>query len=387
MTFGISSRSKRPRAGVVVAGGGTAGHLLPGLAVAEELVKRGWAREMVLFVGSARGVEIDMVPAAGFRFIALSGRGLNGRKISVTNILNALGIIWGMLRGVWIVRRERPSVVLSLGGYAALPAAFGAIVCRVPLVLTEQNVVASSVNCLLTRFARAAAVPALGTGLRDEVLTGNPLRSAVLEADRSGRSNRAVLDWPDDEPVVVVFGGSLGSRRINEALWEAAGKYQLPIIHHVVGRRDWSMLPNDLPSVVRSLEYDDDLPKALAAADLVVCRPGGSTVSELAVLGVPAIMIPLPGAPKDHQRRNAEYLIENGLGALVEDSELDGAKFHQEVRRMLSDFPTSNEPDSDRRNRSIGPRDATQRVADLLEEYSSSVFRDEDPKGDGLDLV
>ena len=96
MTFGISSRSKRPRAGVVVAGGGTAGHLLPGLAVAEELVKRGWAREMVLFVGSARGVEIDMVPAAGFRFIALSGRGLNGRKISVTNILNALGIIWGL---------------------------------------------------------------------------------------------------------------------------------------------------------------------------------------------------------------------------------------------------------------------------------------------------
>ena len=98
-------------------------------------------------------------------------------------------------------------------------------------------------------------------------------------------------------------------------------------------------------------------------------------------------MIPLPGAPKDHQRRNAEYLIENGLGALVEDSELDGAKFHQEVRRMLTDFPTSNEPDSDRRNRSIGPRDATQRVADLLEEYSSSVFRDEDRKGDGLDLV
>jgi UDP-N-acetylglucosamine:LPS N-acetylglucosamine transferase len=119
-----------------------------------------------------------------------------------------------------------------------------------------------------------------------------------------------------------VFGGSLGSLRINEAVWQAASSTQLPTIHHVVGRRDWEKVPASLPNTIRSLEYDENLPKAIAAADLVVCRPGGSTSAELAVLGVPAILVPLPNAPNDHQRRNAEVLMKAGLATLVEDAEL-----------------------------------------------------------------
>ncbi|MEG3596282.1 MAG: UDP-N-acetylglucosamine--N-acetylmuramyl-(pentapeptide) pyrophosphoryl-undecaprenol N-acetylglucosamine transferase [Actinomycetota bacterium] len=357
------------RGGLIIAGGGTAGHLLPGLAVADELVKRGWDKEAIGFVGSARGIEVEMVPTAGYALRALSGRGLNGRRVSIQNFWNLLTILWGVLRGISIVARHRPGIVLSLGGYAALPAAVGAIILRIPLVLAEQNLVASGVNRLLTRYARAAAVPHFGTGLRNEVETGNPVRESVIEASQLGRASRSELGWPSDEPVVVVFGGSLGSRRINEALWQAVEVSDLPMVHHVVGQRDWLMLPKDLPLTVRAIEYDEELPKAMAAADLIVCRPGGSTVAEIALLGVPAILVPLPHAPNNHQRRNAEWLVDSGLAVVVNDEELDGKRIATEIRGMLDGFHGEDDPELARQARSIGPRDATRRVADLVVDH------------------
>ncbi len=136
------------KGGIIVAGGGTAGHLLPGIAVVDKLVERGWPRDAVLFVGSSRGVELEMVPSAGYELTALSGRGLNGRRVSLQNLLNLAGIMWAIFRGIWIVKRRRPSVVLSLGGYAALPAGLGALLFKVPLVLAEQNAAASAANRL-----------------------------------------------------------------------------------------------------------------------------------------------------------------------------------------------------------------------------------------------
>ena len=125
--------------GLIVAGGGTAGHLLPGIAVADELVKRGWPREAVLFVGSSRGVEVEMVPSASYELVALSGRGINAPRFSPRNLLNLVGIIWAILCGFWVVRQRRPAIVLSLGGYAALPAAMGAVLFKVPLVLADKT--------------------------------------------------------------------------------------------------------------------------------------------------------------------------------------------------------------------------------------------------------
>ncbi len=372
------------RGGVLISGGGTAGHLLPGLAVADELVNRGYQKREIGFVGSARGVEVTMVPAAGYRLKALSGRGLNGRRVSISNFWNLIRIIWGIVRGVAVVGRCRPGVVLSLGGYAALPASVGAVLFRVPLVLAEQNSVASGVNRLLTKYAKAAAVPHIGTGLRNEVVTGNPVRESVLVADRLGRASRRDLQWPMDEPVVVVFGGSLGSRRINKAVWQAARNADLPFIYHVVGERDWNMLPGDLPGNIRAVAYDEELPKAMAAADLIVCRPGGSTVAEISLLGVPAIFIPLPQAPNDHQRLNAEWLMKAGLATVVNDEEFDGDRLSAEIRTVIGALQTEADPDIRRRTRSIGPRDATQRVADLVVNHCSAVLptdyrRDETP--------
>ncbi|MDG2022897.1 MAG: UDP-N-acetylglucosamine--N-acetylmuramyl-(pentapeptide) pyrophosphoryl-undecaprenol N-acetylglucosamine transferase [Actinomycetota bacterium] len=370
--------------GIIVAGGGTAGHLLPGLAVADELVKRGWPREAVLFVGSSRGVELEMVPAAGYGLVALSGRGLNGRRVSPRNLLNLVAIIWAIFRGSWIVKRRRPGVVLSLGGYAALPAGIGAIVFRVPLVLAEQNTAASAANRLMTKFAKAAAVPCAGTGLKNEVITGNPVRQAVLRADREGRSLRNELGWPTDKPAVVVFGGSLGSRRINQAVWEAVKVGDLPFIHHVVGRRDWQALPKSLPSNVMAYAYDDDLPNAMAASDLVVCRPGGSSVAEIALLGLPAVLVPLPNAPNDHQSRNAQYLVDSGLAVSVPDEEFDGQRFRDEIERMLTRFQSESDPDLARRGRSVGYRDAAERVADLVMKHCLAPYGQSDRKGEAL---
>ena len=163
-----------PKSGIVIAGGGTAGHLLPGLAVAEELQKSGWKKDQIVFIGSGRGLEKELVPASGYRLWALTGRGLNGRRISLANLWNFAGICWAILKATWILARLRPRAVLSLGGYAALPGALGAVILRVPLVLAEQNAVASATNRLLKNFAKAAAVPNAGTGLKNEVVTGNP---------------------------------------------------------------------------------------------------------------------------------------------------------------------------------------------------------------------
>lgn len=358
----------------MISGGATAGHLLPGLAVADELVKRGLEKHKITFVGSARGVEVSMVPAAGYHLRALPGRGLNGRRWSMSNLWNLLAILWGVVQGIALVGRRRPSIVLSLGGYAALPASVGAIVFRVPLVIAEQNSAASGVNRLLTKYAKAAAVPHAGTGLRNEVVTGNPVRESVIEADQLGRSSRAALEWPLEDPVVVAFGGSLGSRRINEAIWQAANDSELPLIYHVVGKRDWHLLPSDLPANIRAVAYDEELPKAMAAADLIVCRPGGSTVAEIAMLGVPSILVPLPQAPNDHQRLNAQWLMEADLATIVEDEELDGAQLNLNVKRMLDKFRVQGDPDVERRERSVGPRDATQRVADLVVNHCSAVL-------------
>jgi UDP-N-acetylglucosamine:LPS N-acetylglucosamine transferase len=236
----------------------------------------------------------------------------------------------------------------------------------------------------MTKFAKAAAVPCAGTGLKNEVITGNPVRQAVLRADREGRSLRNELGWPTDKPAVVVFGGSLGSLRINQAVWEAVKVGDLPFIHHVVGRRDWQALPKSLPSNVMAYAYDDDLPNAMAASDLVVCRPGGSSVAEIALLGLPAVLVPLPNAPNDHQSRNAQYLVDSGLAVSVPDEEFDGQRFRDEIERMLTRFQSESDPDLARRGRSVGYRDAAERVADLVMKHCLAPYGQSDRKGEAL---
>ncbi|MCC5953591.1 MAG: undecaprenyldiphospho-muramoylpentapeptide beta-N-acetylglucosaminyltransferase [Acidimicrobiia bacterium] len=331
----------------VIAGGGTAGHVLPGLAIARALVARGHDPVSIHFVGSERGLEARLVPEAGFTLTTLPGRGLE-RRISVGNVRTAMALAVATARAIKLVRRRRPSVVVSLGGYAAVPCIVAAVLWRVPLVVAEQNARAGSANRLAGRFAAACAVPVPATDLPRAVVTGNPVRSEILAVDRhtDGQTARAALGVPDGRILVAAFSGSLGARRINRAMLDLVARWADRTdvaVYHVCGQRDHEELQADLPEVgelwYRLVPYEDHMERLLAAADIGISRAGGTTVAELAEVGLPAILVPLPIAPRDHQTANADALVEAGGAILLADGDCDG----RELERLLA--PLVDEPD------------------------------------------
>jgi UDP-N-acetylglucosamine--N-acetylmuramyl-(pentapeptide) pyrophosphoryl-undecaprenol N-acetylglucosamine transferase len=363
----------------LIAGGGTAGHTLPGIAVARALVAAGHPAESIHFVGSERGSETRLVPEAGFTLTALPGRGIQ-RKLTFANV----GAVVGLFRAFWqalaLVRRRRPSVVVALGGYASVACAMAAVLHRVPIVVAEQNAVPGAANRLVARFAKASAVTFPGTDLPRAVVTGNPVRPEVLAVDRARDRGpaRARLGLPDDRVVVVSFGGSLGARRINRAVtglverW--AGRTDLAV-RHVVGERDWDDSTargeerNGATGILyRPVRYEDDMPTTLAAADVVVARAGATTVAELAVLGLPSILVPLPIATADHQTANARHLVDLGAARLVPDAELDVDRLEAELGPLVTD-PDELARMGDGAHR-LGRRDAAEQVAALVEEHA-----------------
>lgn len=331
----------------VIAGGGTAGHVLPGISIAEQIVERGAPREAVHFVGSSRGVETRLVTESGFGLTALPGRGLQ-RRMALSNLTAAIGLLRAFGQALVVLRRRRPAVVLGLGGYASAACGAAAALLRVPLVITEQNAVPGLANRVLSRFATGAATAFEATDLPRATWTGNPVRTEVLAANRtSGRAAaRAALGVDAGRRLVAVFGGSLGSRRINEAVASATELWQDRDdlhIRHIAGRRDYDELAGRVaPDHEGALGYDlvsyeEDMATVYAAADLVVSRSGATTVAELAAAGVPAVLVPLPGAPGDHQTANARRLVEAGGAVIVADAELDGSRLAAEVDALLGD--------------------------------------------------
>ncbi len=362
----------------VIAGGGTAGHVHPGLAVARALVRRGHRPETIHFVGSVRGVEKTLVPAAGFALTLLPGRGIR-RRLTGQNLLSVWGLAQAAVQAVRLLRRLQPAVVLGLGGYASVPCALAARLLRVPLVVAEQNAVPGLANRIAGRWARASAVSFPGTPLPRSVLTGNPVRDEVQRVRRySGRSAaRAGLGVEDGRRLVAIVSGSLGAARINRAAFEAARCWadrRDLAVRHVVGRRDWQELAHLRPDLsdtaldYRAVEYENDMPAVYAAADLMVGRAGASSVAELAVVGLASVLVPLPGAPGDHQTANAAQLADLGGAVLVPDSEMDGDRMVAEVDKLLND-PRLVEA-MGRAAAGLGRRDADNRVADLLEVHA-----------------
>ncbi len=324
-------------ADVIIAGGGTAGHTNPGIATAEALVEMGLTRESILFVGGSRGSERELVEAAGFRIMTLPGRGVQ-RKVSLTSLFAALSLIWGVLRGIVLVARRRPKVVVCLGGYAALPASVGAIILRRPIVVSEQNSRASAVNRFVSKYAKVCALPFPDTDLPNGKLTGNPVRNSITAPSSQDRLvARKQLGIPADAQVVAVWSGSLGARSVNDAVSEyAASHLKEPIfVYHIVGRRDYEAFVDRAHSRYRVVEYETDMKSVLHAADLAICRSGASTVGELAVASLPSLLVPLPGAPRDHQTHNAAELVDLGAARLVKDSDLTAEHIDAQLSELL----------------------------------------------------
>lgn len=382
--------------GVLIAGGGTAGHVLPGLAIAEALVNSGVVENQssVYLVGSRRGIEVDLVPPTGFDLTVLPGRGIQ-RRLALANLAAGIGLLCGFVQALILVIRRRPAVVVSLGGYASIPCALAALVLRVPVVVAEQNAVPGAANRLTGRFARACAVSFPGTDLPRSTMTGNPVRQGVRKVAESrdrihDRSEARAALGINTCPFVVVFGGSLGARRINQALVRAVEDWKggPVVVEHVVGPRGWmkglagGVSADDAPERTvaaapdveyRAVRYEADMLTVLRAADLVVCRAGATSVAELSALGVPSILVPLPGAPGDHQTANARYLEDAGGALLVPDSELDGDRLGVEMAALLAD--TGRLTAMANGARSLGRPDAADRVVALITTVVSGGVR------------
>jgi UDP-N-acetylglucosamine--N-acetylmuramyl-(pentapeptide) pyrophosphoryl-undecaprenol N-acetylglucosamine transferase len=366
----------------VVAGGGTGGHALPALAVARALAERGHPPASVELVGTRRGPEGPLLAGQGFPVTLLPGRGLR-RSFSPGALLANLGAVAGLARALietlWSTARSRPRVVVSVGGYASFAPATAAVVCRVPLVLVNLDAVPGLVHRLLGRVAAASAVAFPGTPLPRAVVTGTPVRQEVQEVDRSpaaAAQARSALGLPADRGTVGVFGGSLGARRINRAVaglataWADRGDLA---IYHVTGQRDWDGDAGSGPAtegrlVYRRVPFEREMGCLYRAADLVVCRSGATTTAELAAAGVPSVLVPLPGAPGDHQSANARALDAAGAAEVITDEECDAAHLEKVLGTLLADRPRLRAMGEGAK--AVGHPDAADRVADVVEAHA-----------------
>ena len=318
----------------MIAAGGTAGHVVPALAVADALRARGAEVE---FIGGERA-EAELVPAAGYPLHALRVSGLD--RQSLRRAARA-GLRAGRatLRARKLLRELGADGVLGGGGYVAGPVGLAAAALRLPLVLTEADSHLGVTNRLLAPLADRVflAFPIEGRGGAKWVLSGRPLPAGTGSADRAAA--RARFGIGPDEPCVLVFGGSLGARRINDAAFDAFGAAAPGAVLHASGMRDHPSLRARLDAIGSPAHYHlhayiEPFADALAAADLAVARAGGS-VMELAAAGLPAILVPYPEASADHQSLNARYIERAGAALVVPDHELDGPRLAREAGALL----------------------------------------------------
>jgi undecaprenyldiphospho-muramoylpentapeptide beta-N-acetylglucosaminyltransferase len=359
---------------VLISGGGTGGHVFPALALAEELVARGHARDRIRFVGAARGLEATAVPAAGFAVDLLPGRGLE-RRVSFAalgrNLHTTYETAIAFARASALVGRLRPRIVVGVGGYASLPAVVAARARRIPAVVHEADAHPGLANRIAVRLGARAAVSLPGTPLRSAVVTGNPIRPAIARVERA----------PVTPPLVAVVGGSLGARSVNRAAlglydrWRDRGDVT---IHHVTGTRDYEECSTALAAQRAASDrlsyslvpFEEHMEVVYTEATLVVSRAGGMT-AELATVGMPSVLVPLPGAPGDHQTANADALVAAGAAVKVPDAELHAARLETELSALLAD-PTRMASMS-AAARSLGRPDATARFADLVESTMGGI--------------
>jgi UDP-N-acetylglucosamine--N-acetylmuramyl-(pentapeptide) pyrophosphoryl-undecaprenol N-acetylglucosamine transferase len=319
---------------VVIAAGGTAGHVVPALAVANVLRKRGAEVE---FIGGERA-EAELVPAAGYPLHTLGVTGIdrdNALRAARALLLAARATV----RARGLLKRAGADAVLGGGGYVAGPVGLAARSLRLPLVLTEADSHLGVTNRLLAPLAARVclAFPVPGRSGSRYLLTGRPLPAGTGGADRAAARTR--FELAQDGPCLLVFGGSLGARRLNHAALDAFGGASPCSVLHACGRRDYDELRARLdelgsPPHYRLLPYIEPFADALAAADLVASRAGGS-VLELAAVGLPAILVPYPHATADHQTLNARYMERAGAAIVIPDAELDGPRLAREVGALL----------------------------------------------------
>lgn len=332
------ARQGAARRTALIMAGGTGGHIFPGLAVAQALRARGWNVHWLGGRGSAGNpsMESRLVPPQGFAFEALDFSGVRGKGVLTLGLL-PLRLLRAFWQSIQVLRRVRPDVVVGLGGYITFPAGMMAVLLGKPLVLHEQNSVAGMANRVLAGVADRVYT-AFPNVLKRAHWVGNPLRQAFV--DQPPPEQR--FDGRSGPLRVLVVGGSLGARALNDVVPRALALLapdQRPLVTHQSGSNQIEALRGNYAQARVQAEltpFIDDMASAFANADLVICRAGASTVTELAAIGAAALFVPFPSAVDDHQTRNAKFLVERGGGWLMPQAELTPeqlAQFLQQATR------------------------------------------------------
>lgn len=331
----------------VVTGGGTGGHIYPALAIARGLKDRFGAE--VVYIGGTRGMESEIVPREGFEFRAIPLAGIK-RGFSSSNLLAGLKAAAGIITAFRYLRGIRPAAVIGTGGYVCGPVVLTAALMGIPTLIHEQNALPGVTNRILSRFAGCVAATfeesriffASGVVVKT---TGLPVRKEILLMNRD--QSREKMGIPRDGLLVLSFGGSQGSRSINSAILPVLSFYSgRPGIQflHVTGPANYDQFVAEAHKSMKIPEngnitvvsYMHDMPTALAAADLAICRAGAATLAELAAVGLPSILVPYPYAAENHQEHNARALERKGAAVVIKDGDLSGDLLKAEIEKLMS---------------------------------------------------
>ncbi|MFI5176919.1 MAG: undecaprenyldiphospho-muramoylpentapeptide beta-N-acetylglucosaminyltransferase [Vicinamibacterales bacterium] len=327
---------------VVIAGGGTGGHLYPGIAVAREIVRR-VPEARVSFAGTSRGLEARVVPAEGFSLDLVRSAGLKGKSL-VSRVRGAMLVVPSLIDAWRIVSTRRPSVVVGVGGYSAGPVVLVAALRGIATMVLEQNAVPGLTNRLLARWVRAAAVAYDQTGSYFHgraFVAGNPVRAEFFDA---AKDPARAASGPRTPARILVLGGSQGAHVVNMAVVAAAPELArefagLEVVHQT-GDRDLAVVREAYGRgrvSARAESFLDPVAREMKAADVVISRAGATTLAELAAAGRPAVLVPFGAATDDHQRKNAAVLVAAGAAAVIDERELSGPALANVVRRLLAD--------------------------------------------------
>lgn len=347
----------------MIAGGGTGGHLFPGVAIAGEFERR-LGELQVVFFGARRGLETKVVPGLGYDLITLPVRGVVGHGF-MGGLGRSVSLLWAAVEAFWILGRVKPDLVIGVGGYASVPAVLAAAARGLPRAILEQNVSPGRANRVLARFAqriyqgfasRSAVFPAEKT-----VVTGNPIRPGVLPPDDMVR--------PDGRRTLLVLGGSQGAKQINDLVVGVAGRLKekhpaVRVIHQTGAAHEEQVLEAYRRSgtEVEVVPFIDSMADAYARADLCLSRAGAMAISEIAAAGLPAVLIPYPDSAGGHQSSNARWLEERGAAVVIPPEEAGTDRLFQVLDRLVGS--PSLLADMARASSRAGVRNAAERIVE-----------------------
>lgn len=356
---------------VIIAGGGTAGHINPGLAIAKEIMLNNKDCD-ILFVGAKTGLEKDLVPKEGFNLKLINVKGFK-RKLSKDTIISFKELTKGMFQARKILKEFKPDIVIGTGGYVCGPVLLNASLLKIPTLIHEQNVIPGATNKILSKFVDAVLISFEETKKyiksKRIILTGNPIRQEIVNANKDQCKKELGLT---KEKLLLVFGGSIGAQKINDTMMEyiRLGVGDNIKVIFATGAKEFDSVIKKLNKYIKVQDnieirpYIDNMHVVLPAADLVLCRAGAITLSEVTALGIPCILIPSPNVTHNHQEYNARALEKQGAAEVLLESQLDKINIKEYIDAIINDDKLLVQMSQHSKN--IGIIDASKKIYQII---------------------